>query len=755
MRRNVGRFVSWTSDAATVATTNRVISPKYALALVASLLVLVGLLGMDQQPPRAAGPDAPAGEFSAARAIEVLEVIAAAPHAIGQPNHGYVRDHLIEQLQGQGHEVEVQAASTDGHHTTYNLLVTVPGTAGTTADTILVVAHYDSVPNAPGAADDGVGTVAVVETARAILAGPPLRNDVVFLLTDGEERGLWGAKAYVASHPGAADVDLVINHESGGPRGPLTLLEIDQETPSMVRDFGRAAPRPVTSSLLDDIVPRAAEAGVANTDFWVFRELDQPGFNFANSKDTGFRHTPGDELWRIDPATVQHHGASIVGLVREYGDRDLDQVGGTSGAVWVAVFTWLVLAWSRNLAWVMLGLVVVALAVLARGLRRGPGLTTAGVLTAIGGTLGAIVASMLTTMSVVGFIQLVRPDHGPHYNGFLPRLEFPGAGAPGEELYWFAAIFLATAAACLVLARVRRRVSLADLVFGTNLLFVLLAALSTNGVPGASYLFTIPLLFLLPANTWWLTRLQAGTATWAATAVIAVGAIPTVAIAGNLLVFFQTFLVPNATLLAPLVALYVAQLVPVAELAGSADRRLPVVGSAAVGGVLLTAGLLTVSVAPVMLQEQWVGPTPENQTTRTPVAAVADWPGTLELVTYDSGRHCVSTTWFDADFAWCPLPAAVAPPIDVQHLREADRVLLFGSAPTASVTLRIEHADGAVEVAAQALDGVPGRFFAGSVAASIGHITRVVALDATGAAIAEAAGFDLAQEGSDRHSWED
>jgi Zn-dependent M28 family amino/carboxypeptidase len=37
--------------------------------------------------------------------------------------------------------------------------------------------------------------VTILETMRAIKAGPPLKNDVICLFTDGEEVGLMGARA--------------------------------------------------------------------------------------------------------------------------------------------------------------------------------------------------------------------------------------------------------------------------------------------------------------------------------------------------------------------------------------------------------------------------------------------------------------------------------------------------------------------------------------------------------------------------------
>ena len=63
---------------------------------------------------------------------------------------------------------------------------------------MLVVAHYNSQPHAPGAGDDGAGVAAMLETLRALRVGPPLLHDVIWLFSDGEEAGMLGAQAYAA-----------------------------------------------------------------------------------------------------------------------------------------------------------------------------------------------------------------------------------------------------------------------------------------------------------------------------------------------------------------------------------------------------------------------------------------------------------------------------------------------------------------------------------------------------------------------------
>src|SRR4029453_6210943 len=86
-----------------------------------------------------------------------------------------------------------------------NVLARFPGrTPGGPA--VVLMAHYDGVPGGPAAADAGSGPAAILETLRALRAGPPLAHDVIALITDGEEAGLLGAAAFVREHAWAKDV---------------------------------------------------------------------------------------------------------------------------------------------------------------------------------------------------------------------------------------------------------------------------------------------------------------------------------------------------------------------------------------------------------------------------------------------------------------------------------------------------------------------------------------------------------------------
>ncbi len=107
---------------------------------------------------------------------------------------------------------------------TKNVLGILPGADTTDASVILLMAHMDSRCEgrcdsnclAPGADDNGSGTVLVMELAR-ILSRYTFDHTLVFMLTNGEEQGLLGARAfsdYCANN--GIEVKAVLNNDIVG-----------------------------------------------------------------------------------------------------------------------------------------------------------------------------------------------------------------------------------------------------------------------------------------------------------------------------------------------------------------------------------------------------------------------------------------------------------------------------------------------------------------------------------------------------------
>ena len=82
----------------------------------------------------------------------------------------------------------------NGYYTCYNVVCKKTGSVYPNRQ-IVVGAHFDAVPGSPGADDNGTGTAAVLEIARA-LYGKTTEMSFIFILFDSEEQGLNGSYNY-------------------------------------------------------------------------------------------------------------------------------------------------------------------------------------------------------------------------------------------------------------------------------------------------------------------------------------------------------------------------------------------------------------------------------------------------------------------------------------------------------------------------------------------------------------------------------
>lgn len=373
-RRPRGRTPTRPADRALARPRRRLVAA--AAALAALVAVGAGTL-LDLRTPAPRPADAPPGEFSAARAYEHVEVVAARTHVAGSPANDQVRAHVEGVLRGLGLETEVQdtvapeagqlsgAAGGATLARVRNVVARLPGTDPT--GKVFLVSHYDSVQSGPGGNDDAAGTSAILEVARALAAGPRPRNDIVFVLTDAEEACLCGAAAFASSHPLAADGGVVLNLEARGSTGPVIMFETSRDNAALVDAFGRAAPHPVGTSFAVEIY----RALPNDTDFTAFLDNDFVGLNSAYIDGGAIYHTPLDTPAAMDRSSLQHHGDNALGLAREFGRVDLRALDSGHDATYFPVPGGLV----RYPGWLVLPLALLALAAVAAlgwlALRRG------------------------------------------------------------------------------------------------------------------------------------------------------------------------------------------------------------------------------------------------------------------------------------------------------------------------------------------------------------------------------------------------
>ncbi len=159
-------------------------------------------------PAPAPRPALPEDEVSQERLLATLRMLPTKRSPWGDEAHeAGLRETeaiLLRELRALGLEVTLDPVDFIGRRgrerrepaTPYhNLVVEFPGSAEHADEVLILGAHFDAVPNSPGADDNGTGTAALLEAAR-VFRGRPLRRTVRLVFFNLEEVGLVGSRAY-------------------------------------------------------------------------------------------------------------------------------------------------------------------------------------------------------------------------------------------------------------------------------------------------------------------------------------------------------------------------------------------------------------------------------------------------------------------------------------------------------------------------------------------------------------------------------
>lgn len=268
--------------------------------------------------------------FSAYNVAEDIKILSKKPHSIEHPEERkVVREYLSYRLRQSGGDVRIFeydsiASKFGGFFDIANIYACFDPPAVTDSTKyLLLVAHYDSrfrqevlsdTVYSYGAADDGYGVGVAMELVRVANNYHNLWNQgVKVLFTDAEEHQMDGMANMIAHDSLLLDgVNLVINIEARGVRGPALLFETSAGNGRLV-DFYRNAAMPYgysLTSLVYGILPN-------DTDFSLIKERI-PGYNFAVVDNLKFYHTDRDCYENISLESIQHYGEQINPLVKSY-----------------------------------------------------------------------------------------------------------------------------------------------------------------------------------------------------------------------------------------------------------------------------------------------------------------------------------------------------------------------------------------------------------------------------------------------------
>ncbi len=499
------------------------------------------------QPPEPKPETATPVEFSAGRAFDHVQEIADTDRPLGSEGNERARQYLFRQLQELGLKpayqegIGVRQSSGVAGNTT-NIIAKMDG-----ADpdhTIMLLAHYDSVPNSPGAADDASGVAAVLEVLRAVQSlENPLKNNVWVLFTDGEERGLLGAELFIDEYPGWEEIDLVINLEARGSSGTSVMFETSSPNGALIPHFARATRNPVANSLsysVYKILPN-------DTDLSVIKRAGLHGLNFAFVEDYLNYHTQQDNPENLTLASLQHHGSNMLDNVLYFGSYNFD-LNSDSDYVYfnnpTGGLSYYPSSWSLPLA------IITALLFLAYliFLFRTQQITIGGYFVAILLFAGIIVTGALITYFGWQSIKALHPQyqwliHGETYN---------------HRWYLFGFSLLNIGLLSVIYSLLQNRITTHQILSGVYTLWIVTACIVAWYLPAAAYLATWPALFGLLG--WMVLGADILQPVWKNTAILIIGLFPALFIIPPYVHFIQILLTTEMLAVSMLLLLLVSGL---------------------------------------------------------------------------------------------------------------------------------------------------------------------------------------------------
>lgn len=484
----------------TSSLTSKIVA-RLVFLLALALGVWLALLPLTDTPT-VVPANGPITRFSGMRAYEHLRVVATEPHEMGSPEHEQVVRYIIGELEALELDVDLQQSfavkpeweAANGQVRAAlieNIVARIPGTNSSGA--VLLASHYDSMPTSNNAADGGIGVATVLETARALLAGPPLSNDVILFFGDGDATPTLGEKAF-QSHPWFEDIALGLELEAT-PKGASAIAFAGQGSPDRTGPISpylesnngwyfnealKVAPHPFVMMALNDYPLHASSL------YSLMIDTDMAGLGFVQFLYGEAYHTLLDNPENVEPGSLQHHGGYMLALTQHFANMPLDIEYAAPARVAFNVLPGVVVhypvTWATPLAAL---LTILFLGILAVGFWR-----KRLQLTGFFAGLGLFVVSLVATIAVTALVWKLLSALNPAYSVFLTR------GYYGIEWRMASFVTLTVAIVAFFYLGAQRFGRLANddtsIAAGALVVPLLLAVFVSLTLPVPSYLFVWP-----------------------------------------------------------------------------------------------------------------------------------------------------------------------------------------------------------------------------------------------------------------------
>lgn len=170
-----------------------------------------------------------------------------------------------------------------------------------------------------GAGDNASGAAVLLETACALKAGQPLKNDIILLFDDGEEAGYLGGFAFAKSHPWMMEVRRVIGLDTAA-WGPVVLLQTTPGNAGFIRAYASSVRNPTAFGFF-----AAADWTISQdtSEIQPFYEQGIPGMALEDPTAFYGKHSEADALERVKEGSLQQMGEQVLALARSLGEADL------------------------------------------------------------------------------------------------------------------------------------------------------------------------------------------------------------------------------------------------------------------------------------------------------------------------------------------------------------------------------------------------------------------------------------------------
>jgi len=448
------------------------------------IVVFISLLLLKAPDPLPSG--ASDKDFSALRAFEHVKKIAQKPHSIGTEEHERVKEYIINEMKNLGLRVAVQTTTSvyykKGLSAGYihNIIGAYKGTEGNKC--VLIVGHYDSQPHTLGAADDGSAVASMLESARALKQVGSLKNDIVFLFTDGEEAGLFGARAFINENPLKDSIGILLNIEARGSKGPSITYEVSPHNGWIMREYTKSVSYPIAHSIAYEIYNLLPNG----SDFTPFKDAGVSGFNIGYVDDFVNYHSMTDSPENLNLKSLQHQGSYIMGIAKHFGNLNLSNTKSED----VIYFNWIghsliIYPIGYNLFFVItISLLLICL--VSIGIRKNR-ISMAKILLS---ALSFIVTFAIVIIFSWLFLNLIKTLY-PHYSNFYSSNFY------NVSYYFIAFTCLAIAIYAAVYILLFRKLNEENLLVGSLVVNYLLMFALISFVPTGAYLAIVPMILTL------------------------------------------------------------------------------------------------------------------------------------------------------------------------------------------------------------------------------------------------------------------